>query len=549
MIKKFFLTLLSAILVCGAGLYLFSLKKPSQTNEALNELLHGNFYLAESHLNPSDYFKLGLIRQKMGLFAEADALFNRACNQKNKDEDVVIAKLLNGLLQGKLERLPASNSCHLLFFQALCFYQEGHYQKAILAFEAYHNPKTSWLDQLIDSYFPADWIAFHLAHAEIELGDQNKARQRLENLNIAEANPLLAITYLKEEEETSQKVALYYLDQTKFQQCRFFDKKRVLNTLIEEVKRRENLVLPFLSILEKSNEKELFDEMSAYAVKLMFKKGHFNPANQILRDKIANHFISLLKTNNIKDLKNLFATLEKNNLLTVEAHAEFMASFEKTLTRSIVEDDESLVATKSYLDFFKNFASLKKEQPHIANVILHQGKLYWLKEGFEKKGTALLKLGIVLKDKRNETRKEIEGFFETQYQTAEGANLIGRLSLIYSALSDLGIDTSGFHPRGALGNYLADADYQFTSRNYSSAKAHAELILRIDPKNEDAKRLYGLSCYHTGLYKEAIAFLETLDSPDEYATKALNFSLAQANQKGEKQLVSLDFLDSLDENK
>lgn len=548
MSKRLFFILFSIIVVGAASFFLLPLKKEPRTNEALHELLHGNFYLAERDLNPSDFYKLGLIRQKMGHFDEAEALFARAELQKNKDDDIAIAKFLNSLLQGKLEKLPSSNSCHLLFFQALSFYLEGDFEKSILAFEAYRNPKITWLDHLMESYFSADWIAIHIEHAQIEMGNQSRARKKLENLKTPESDLLLAISYLKEKEENSNKLAFYYLEQTKLKQCRFIDKKRILKELENEIKNQEDLILPFLAILEKWNEKEAFDEMSAYAVKIMFHKGRFNASHQILRDKIANHFICLLKSNNIKDLAPIFTTLEKNNLLTAKTIAAFTLSFEKALMSSILQDDETLQMTRSHLEFFKGFAALKKEQAHFANILLHQGKLYWLKEGAEKKGTHLLKLGIHLKDKRKEALKEIEGFFETQYEAAESSNKIPRLSLIYAALNDLRIEPSAFHPKGAIGNYLADAVYQFSSRNYSSAKAHAELILRIDPNNEKARRLYGLSCYHTGHYKEAIAYLETLLSPDEYATKALNFSLAQANQKGEKQLVSLDILDSLDEN-
>jgi len=119
---------------------------------------------------------------------------------------------------------------------------------------------------------------------------------------------------------------------------------------------------------------------------------------------------------------------------------------------------------------------------------------------------------------------------------------------IFDAMDHFQINKQELATPGKLANHLADAEYLYHAHNYSLCKAHGMWVLKLDPENECAQRLVGLSSFHLGEYSRALCALKKLDNPDEDARKALMLSQVFASQEQEKHLCQIDNIDSFDED-
>lgn len=539
MIKKLFIVIPLLLTLVVGSIFFFGPSTESQ-KLALQKLLTGDSYGASKLLQASDFLYQGYLMQSMGLYDKADAFFDL---EAQRFEEAKLAKALNAALRHDSDELTTQLEnvrCPLL--EALLHYQNFEYHKALPLFQAYSEQVTRedalWFDSLLAHYFPASFVTYHKLHCMIEEGSFEEVRGNL-GACIEDDTTfyLLGLSYLKESEDPScLKLAQYYLGQIQLENCQLYDKKRLATPLQK---------LCFIPILEKWHQKEPLLQLATQVAQDSFKSGQFptfeRPSlfTQLLSEKILECFSLETDPERLIVLYNL---LETAHLETREIKEMLASSLEDALLKSLTSDGEDLTVTRrlcKYLDTLR---------PSLATFLIHQGKLYWLRENQERKGTAILKLGYLFKENAEKrlALKDIEKFFQTLYVSAEGANLIHRLSRIFDALQEFEIHSKILYPKAEIGNYLADAEYLFNARNYLSSKTHAELVLKLDPENTDALRLYGLSCYHTGDYNQAIAILESIPSRDEYAEKALMLSLSKAAAQMEKELAHLDTLDEND---
>src|SRR5262249_51162512 len=132
--------------------------------------------------------------------------------------------------------------------------------------------------------------------------------------------------------------------------------------------------------------------------------------------------------------------------------------------------------------------------------------------------------------------KEIAAFLTELYAQAEASNMIRRLSLVYDAMERFEISRQELVSKATVANHLADAQYLFDAHNYPSARRHAAWVLKLDPGNETARKIVGLSYFHLGDHRRALAYLSDLQNPCEEAQKALMLSSAFACQNPHCQL-------------
>ena len=215
--------------------------------------------------------------------------------------------------------------------------------------------------------------------------------------------------------------------------------------------------------------------------------------------------------------------------------------------RTIKQDSQHLAHTRRYLSFWETLGRSNSERERLSRSLFAHAKVIWQQESQEKKAERLTDLALNLCINKGGMENQITGFLTSLYNSAEESNLIGRLMQIFDAMDHFHINKQELATPGKMANHLADAEYLYHAHNYSLSKAHALWVLKLDPQNEPAQRLVGLSSFHLGEYTRALCSLEKLDNPDEDAQKALMLSQVFASQEQERHLVQIDTLDSFDE--
>ncbi len=255
-----------------------------------------------------------------------------------------------------------------------------------------------------------------------------------------------------------------------------------------------------------------------------------------------------LREGEVKNLFNHWMIVETLSL-TTEGVLDQMATFmQEKIFDTIKHDGKLLFHTRQCIAFWEKLGRDPQEKLLLATDLLSQAKLLWKTEGKEKKGQQLMELVISLSKSDRSLLDEIEAFLLDLYAQAEDCYLIERLTLIYEAMEHFHITKQESLYPSKLANYLADAQYLYYAHNYARAKIHAAWILKLDPKNNQALRLVGLSSFHLGEYKEAISFLHMLSEPDPYVSKALMISQIFSTHEPTKHLAQIDSTNSFEED-
>ena len=319
-----------------------------------------------------------------------------------------------------------------------------------------------------------------------------------------------------------------------------------------EILHRKELPLTLLSLLEKWKAEEALEKIADQIIDQLFKDKKVRDFSScpLLTKHLNKKLIASLKEHDPATLISVWEQFSEKGLITPSLKKEISSSLVQEMLRGLSKDDEKLTRTCALLAFWRELEGDPALLTSLASEFLHHGKLLWLKEGEERKGALAMKMALPLlpPSARAEQERSALRFFENLYMLAEKSNMIGRLLLIHEAMSSLALRFPTPPLGSTVANYLADAAYLFKARNYSSACMHAELILKMDPFNTEALRLFGLSLYHMGEYKRALVALKKLNIPDEYAEKALMLCLAHTNAQAERHLVQVDRVQEMDEN-
>lgn len=540
-------------------------------------------------------------------YAQADIYFEKALfstHEKGKSQEILEALALNKFCQNHYAELAAVlenglhtpfhyplNSKHIAFFKGALAYSRGCFQEAVDQFTQYTEKRSDvakmcWLDHIMDKKLPASWFATRIGCCHLKSGDLDKAMTAFEPLVEKEQNPLaahyLGLCHLQQcrtiedeaKREAEYKLALFYLEKPKNNSDL---SKEDNDSNLADLLRDEIVVLlsnenpekwafakwafASISILEKwGADKQIASIAKTFAQKclenglvlhqLPMRKGQTPLFCAQINEKIAECFYNRIKTEKPQKLVELWDVFAKTAFSYPKVRTHIAQLLEEKLLDELLQDSPTLSTTNDYLQLWKKVNGAQGGQSALSSKLIHQGKLFWLREGEEMRGTQLFQIALTLcpKKERIDQIIDLERFFTNLYTAAESANMVHRLARVYDAVEKLDLDSLALCPQGSAANYLADATYFFKSRNYSLAKINAQLVLKVEPKNQQALRLFGLSNYHLGEYAEAIVALKKMELLDEQCEKTLMLSLSLTVSKEEKQLVQVETLDELQEN-
>lgn len=589
--KKIFPLLIGCIFIFTCGFFFFSKTPEAYIERALDQLKAGELIEADKTLDalerdhpsyPTSLYR-GYLAQSKRKFKEAERHFQILSDFPVKGvtfEELSLARATNDFFEGRDEEFfrhlnAAQDSMQgTSFYDGLMLYLQEQYSEALeiwspLFVTSSEPQNPNWQEVLLQKLFSPQWVELHVAHCLMEEGDIGNAQRLLEgylheksddNIDYQPlANLFLAMAALKEarllpqsERESDYKLARFYFDKGSVSPAFYREKQLAVRALAAEAKillqnpDLRHWGLSFIHLLEDWKAMQELEEISEMAVGTFFRNGQIDSQlcsllqqefggttfHTFLMNKLAAKTSECIAARECQALLPLWETIERlaldPNTIAIKMGSEVTEEIFKT----IHHDSESLPMTLEYLEFWKQLEKDPARHFHLAHSLIGHGEMLWKKEGQEVKGTKLMEISLqlVAEEKRQPLLKEVENFLVALYRDAEQANMIHRLSLIYDALAFFHLGTQTLASPASLANHLADADYLFRARRFSAAQIHAEWVLKFEPNNIEALRVYGLSTFHLGDYKKAEIALKKLPGLDENCRKALILSEAFSSQ-------------------
>lgn len=555
---------------------------PQGVYKGYMELVRGNFL-------ESSLFFSAMISQSPGQLKEAARL------------EILLAQAANCYFEGRDQefsshveraRIAAPYNSYVIFFEGLSRYIRGEYPEALKAWQAcdpafpFLQGTTGWMGPILEKEFPQAWKQLHVAHCLIEEGDLLLGREILEKENRLLENQemgslatlLLGISYLKEAEHipleqrgSYYKLARFYFERSgtkdQFQRerqlitCRLQKaaERLILSDLDEEKQKwgfdfvhtlMEWKADPVIDSLAEQLAQKILSRREENDVKLCFSiRQEFlgSPFHVLLTQKLIEAMAQRIKQGETEELCEIWAKVEtlSPNPTPFAKKIALLASEE--IFAAIKRDNKNLTHTRRYLTFWQGLGRSAQEKDRLAQDLLLHAKFLWQQENQEKKGERLMELALKLCESKGAFEREISRFLTDLYSQAENSNMIGRLMMIFDTMDRFHINKQALATPGKLANHLADAEYLYQVQNYILAKAHAMWVLKLDPDNERAQRLVGLSSFHLGEYSRALCYLKKLSQPDQDARRALMLSQVFSSQEQDKHLAQIDNFDAKDE--
>lgn len=583
---------LFSVAIFSTGFYLLSPHDHAQEQKVREALVEGDVRTADRLLGEIEkkhpHAPLALYRgywaMERGDYATAEKYFRQAHLQQDSFE-VYAAEMLSAYLQGHDPVLQTAlvkaeqsglESPLLLFYRGLGAYLKGDYQGALKSWEHFSWPPGNH----ITGPFSRAWLDVHVAHALICEKDYGQARSLLEEeLHFAKgdkrellalATCFLGLSYLDEarsvppaERESFYKIARFYLSKGHFAESFRREKEIVTAAVIAEAKALFEAEsspaqpIALIRLLEEWKAEAAVEEMGNYLSYYLlsappetqknlcrkigdeFRK---DPFLGILTEKLLLNLSESLKEGSIDHLADLWGCLEALSASSPLLAGQFAHLTATEILRTLHKDKDTLPKTRAFVKFWKGVVPEPAKRKELATHLYAQAELLWQQEGGEKKGTRLMDVAIDLVDEKtkNDMQRKIEHFLTALYIQAEESNMVRRLTLIYDACSHFKMGAKAFNSPTKVANYLADASYLFSVRNYSATQTHAEWVLKLDPKNQDALRLFGLSSYYLGEYRRALTALNRVQNLDVDSEKALALSQALAAQDQERHIAQIE---------
>lgn len=556
----------------------------------------------QSTSHPIAFYK-GCIAQTTGRLREAGMYFQIALKEPckgNKEAvvfEIALAQAMNAFLEGRdadfctfAEAAASVNpsSAYSLFFHGTSNYMQGRFEKALLAWSTFSTSQTEsgspWFHTLFERVFSSSWQQIHMAHCLIEQGDLILGKEILEKESACHHPELprlaalfLGYAYLKEgcqmpidQRGSFYKLAHFYFDRggTSLN----FNRER--NLLISPLRlEAEQLLLAnlpseqlpclfdLIHILQKWNAQEAIADLAEHFSHTLLQQAEAEKetlCQTLRREFMGNLFLATLNQKLIDSLSlslhigkgeeliqmwSLIQSLSNSPGLVAK---QLAALTTEEIFSAVQQDSDSLVITKQYIAFWNHLDHSQQDLERLVKNLLLQAKLFWQKEGQESKGKELMSICLDLSEHHSSTLKEIEVFLNDLYIRAEESNLIERLSFIYDAMCSFDIQKKDLISPSKLANHLADADYLYHSQNYTAAITHAGWVLKLDPSNQHAIKLVGLSSFHLGEYGRSFIVLSRLSNPDENCYKALVLSQVLSNQEPAHHLAQINPLITYD---
>lgn len=540
----------------------------------------------------------GYLSQANGRLKEAESLFQTALREPFKGKrnevlaEIVLAEGMNAflemrdadfcsLIQEARKIGPASS--YLSFFEGLVHYLHSRYAEALVSWSSFapnEDKDSSWLHSSFERFFPYAWRQLHLAHCLVEVGDLILGKEILERESLRETQEselhrlaalFLGLSYLKEGREMleSQRDSFYRLAHFYFDRAGTslrFSRERGLLThhlcfeiehlLLEDLaKEQAKGGLFFIHTLQKWNAHEAIVSLAGQIAQTILHEPEAKRemiCQALRKEFIGSPFLSVLTEKLFNTLALNLQAGETTEVLQAWPLVKALSSRPNLTERQLAtlaaeeifsivnKDTEDLPFTKQFISFWQSLEHTPQEKEKLTLNLLLQSKLFWQKEGQEPKGRELMSICLQLNDQHPSALKEIETFLNDLYLRAEESNLIERLSYIYDAMCHFGIQKQDLISPSKLANHLADADYQYHTQNYTAATTHAGWVLKLDPENQQALKLVGLSSFHLGEYSKSFTTLSRLSNPDEQSYKILVISQAFSVQEPGHHLAQSD---------
>lgn len=581
-------TLLITITIFFITFYAWPRKK-DPGDAAFCYLQEGNFTSAAEALSALPQGRAilyyGYLAELEGNFEKASLLFSKAeqtcCD--HLAEELLFAKTVNSYFRGNeeefdtfVEELSKKYPAHpwIAFFDGLVSYSNDDYKSAIALWDGFNfgtgSEEKRWQYYVMNRLFSSSFLQVHLAHALLMENAISRSREILEHESLDNdlAKFFLGLSYLKETEnvpyekrESYYKLALFYFNQANTLLGFSREKRAAIQFVVEKCKslleqeiKEQKYALNFICVMQKWGASQELEPLASKCVILCKDLAFCDAVRESLNDtpfynrlmeKLLQRFVLFLKEKKSEALFENWQIIEKISSNPV-VYREKIASWTlQELISAIAYDNHLLQKTIPLLSFLDHIgykiSTLSKE-------LLARGMVVWGEAGSEKKAIHLMDLALEISQNKDDVRKEMEQFLLDLYLQAEKSNMVERLSLIYDALVHFKIKTHTILQPTTLANHLADAEYRFETQSFASARSLSRWILKVEPNNERALRIFGLSSYHLGDYAQAIFALSKLSNHDVYSHKALILSqILTPDSRG--QLVQIDQLDSFEEDR
>ncbi|MCH9626709.1 MAG: hypothetical protein S4CHLAM2_03370 [Chlamydiales bacterium] len=548
----------------------------------------------------------GYLEQARGRYLESDLYFHSLLKNPPKKLreavklEALLAQASNAFFQQRDQDIsPLVDSAQLLaphnpfvfFFKGLNNYLRADYGEALKAWSAFNPTEptegTGWMATVVERLFPLTWRQLHVAHCLTEEGDLLSGREILEKeshqMDSQELTNLatlfLGLTYLKEADHipidqrgSYYKLARFYFERSGTKELHQRERKLITPHVQKEA---EGLLLTSLddekakwgfdfvhTLLEWKANTAVESIAEELAYKMLSQKGEEDvklcqsirqeflgsPFHVLLTQKLLDAMAHGLKRGETEDLHEVWSMVETLSPSPTLLAKQIASLTSEEIFRTVKRDNNSLLHTRRYLAFWEKLGRSTQERESLAQELFLHAQLFWQQEHQEKKGERLMDIAQKLCSNKVRMDRQIGEYLGNLYTKAENSNMIGRLMLIFDAMDRFQINKQELANPSKMANHLADAEYLYDAHNYSLSKAHAMWVLKLDPDNESAQRLVGLSSFHLGEYSRALCALKTLDNPDEDARKALMLSQVFASQEQEKHLCQIDNIDSFEED-
>lgn len=450
------------------------------------------------------------------------------------------------------------------FFQVLQEYLNGNYKTALSQWKDPINSGflSPWMKKTFTDTFNSFWYSTRLAQANIALGNYFNAREELEKESkVAKENQLddlhllLGLSYIKEAEEKPflaatpyYKLAFSYLNRVPMLKGRFTSYRTQILTIIHNqiklligAQSLQDLSF-YTGILESWQDKSGLQQMHKDLIALFDQKTtdrSWNGISDIL--KALNRHLKPEQYAQVEaTLNELFDTaLKEEDLSSMNKLWEVMRTFtqspqevakkiaDKTavfIIQIIPIDSLDLFLTIPYLEFWMSVENTASPRYGFASILFSMAENMWLENNQPAKALVLanLSMHVPLLQDQPQFKQYVSSRLAYLYSQSQVENNATLLHLILNAERELHVSFNAKQDPINMTDQLKEAESLLDSKNYLKAQDKSTWILQLEPDNQKALRIAGLSDYYRGNYTQAKTRLSKVKNPDADVSKALS---------------------------
>lgn len=538
----------------------------------------------ESDLLPSQYqLYMAYIFREQKQLQESDQLLEEAIENENindSNSNLLLEIYLNQAFNAYLEQNPqriakavanakeidGNSSSWVKLFTGISEYSNQQYSKALANWQRMTEPvpMSLWMEKAFNQHFTPFWLFMKIVRANIEMGEFVKARQNLgeatltaspEQLN--EINFLFGLSYAKEAQDKPidaaqayYKLAFSYFKQVPMNNSPFVEERNKIadqlqNDLFTLIDQQAFENLPFyISTLENWEDNPKLTQVNERLMTVLEEEIAANNwelvqeittilkhtlKQQSLRNSLEKRF-QVLVENSLNS--GIFSNLEQywQNALNFGSSPELLtertaALAKKKILGIIPLDDSALTLSIPYFLFWQSIELNSQQKYTFAEELLKEANVSWENQEEEKTLTLLkTSLSIVPSGKKKSLLKEIEDLVASYYKKAMLNENMQPLPYILKAVQQLKLTGIAILDKSEVEKQLEDAKTFFAEKNYQKARTKAAWVLKIDPGNQAAIEILGMTYYHEADYTKALSYLKDISSPISKVTEALAVS-------------------------